>query len=137
MLVEVKPEFKTKQVKQLSENYDKRAPDKSEIRLLPSMKGGGLCHCTLRPGKVSKAIKHKTIEEIWYFVQGRGKFWRKQGTKEKIVNVKVGTSITIPTGAHFQFRNTGNEPLCAIISTMPPWPGDQEVAFLKGYWKVK
>ncbi len=81
VFVEVKPEFDTKRVKSLSEKPDELAPDRSEIRLLPSMKGGGLCHCTLRPRRVSKAVKHKTIEEIWYFIQGHGQFWRKQGTR--------------------------------------------------------
>jgi uncharacterized cupin superfamily protein len=36
------------------------------------MKGGGLCYCTLSPGKTSRAVKHKTVEEISYFLEGQG-----------------------------------------------------------------
>src|SRR5216117_2870669 len=67
------------EVKQLRERPDEQAPDGSEIRLLPELWGGGLCHCTLPSGRTSKAVKHKTVEEIWYFVQGIGEVWRKLG----------------------------------------------------------
>lgn len=47
---------------QLPIEYDYLAPDGSEIRLLRSMKGGGLAHCTLPPGAVSQAVRHKTVK---------------------------------------------------------------------------
>jgi mannose-6-phosphate isomerase-like protein (cupin superfamily) len=62
--------------KQLPEKVDQIAPDGSEIRLLMSLGGGGLCHCTLPAGKTSSAVKHKTVEEIWYFLAGQGELWR-------------------------------------------------------------
>ena len=55
--------------KTLSDKYDYLAPDGSEIRLLLDMKGGGLCHCTLPPSGISRAIYHKSVEEICYFIQ--------------------------------------------------------------------
>jgi len=76
---ENEPAFETKH---LSEGYDELAPDKSEIRLLLNMKGGGLAHCTLPPHGTSMAVKHKTVEEVWYFIQGHGQVWRKQGDRE-------------------------------------------------------
>ncbi len=75
-----------------------------------------MVHCTLPPHKISLAVRHKTVEEVWYFIEGRGEVWRKQGNHEEVVEVKSGVCITIPTGTHFQFRNTGNEPLQFIIS---------------------
>jgi len=90
------------------------------------MKGGGLVHCTLPPHGISLAVEHRTIGEIWYFIQGRGQVWRKQGDREEVVDIGPGTCLTIPTGTHFQFRNTGKDPLCFIIATMPPWPGEHE-----------
>jgi hypothetical protein len=62
-------EFETKP---LTAEYDYLAPDGSEIRLLPVVNGGGLAHCTLPPGRVSAAAKHRSVEEIWCFVQGQG-----------------------------------------------------------------
>lgn len=53
--------FKTKQ---LPKEYDYLAPDKSEIRLLLDMTGGGLAYCTLPPGRTSIATTHKTVDEI-------------------------------------------------------------------------
>jgi mannose-6-phosphate isomerase-like protein (cupin superfamily) len=80
---------------------------------------------------VSKAVAHRTIEEVWYFSAGRGRMWRKLGDDEDIVEVGQGISISIPAGTHFQFRCDGAEPLVAIGATMPPWPGEGE-AFVEG-----
>ena len=99
------------ETKHLPTEYDELAPDKSEIRLLLTMKGGSMVHCTLQPHAISLAVRHKTVEEIWYFIEGRGEVWRKQRDREEVVEVRPGVCITIPTGTHFQFRCTGNEPL--------------------------
>ena len=71
--------------KQLSENVDQIAPDGSEIRLLHALSGGGLCHCTLPAGNVSSAVTHKTVEEIWYFLEGQGELWRKDDLNEEVI----------------------------------------------------
>lgn len=111
------------------------APDGSEIRLLLTMKGGSMVHCTLPPHKISLAVRHKTVEEVWYFIEGRGEVWRKQGDQEEVIEVKNGVCITIPSGTHFQFRTTGNAPLRFVITTMPPWPGEHEAVRVQNYWK--
>lgn len=123
--------------KQLSADYDYLAPDGSEIRLLPTVGGGGLAHCTLPPGKVSKAVVHRTVEEIWYCLSGEGQIWRKLGDLETVVDLRAGTSVTIPTGMRFQFRTTGGEPLCILIATMPPWPGKEEAVPVDGRWGLE
>jgi mannose-6-phosphate isomerase-like protein (cupin superfamily) len=125
------------QTKQLPEEYDYLAPDGTEIRLLLNMKGGGLAHCTLPPKGISLAVKHKTVDEIWYFIEGQGKMWRKQETREETTKVSPGTCITIPVGTKFQIKNTGEKPLCFIISTMPPWPGEDEAIYVQDHWEVK
>jgi mannose-6-phosphate isomerase-like protein (cupin superfamily) len=122
------------QTQKLRVEYDYLAPDGSEIRLLQSMNHGGLAHCSLPPGEVSAAVRHKTVEEIWYFIEGNGEVWRKQGEKEEVVLVEPGVSLTIPVGTHFQFRNTGSKPLKFLICTMPPWPGEEEAVKVKDYW---
>jgi hypothetical protein len=43
----------------LKPDADYLAPDGSEIRLLPAMKGGGLCHCTLPVGRTSSPVAHR------------------------------------------------------------------------------
>jgi len=110
------------------------APDGSEIRLLHELTGGGLSECTLPPKKVSLAVAHRTVEEIWLFTNGCGQVWRKLDQVEEVLNVKKGISLTISLGTHFQFRNTGSTPLKFIISTMPPWPGDEEAYTVPAKW---
>lgn len=118
----------------LSAGPDAIAPDGSEIRLAGRVGGGSLCECTLLPGQASSAVRHKTIEEIWLFVAGQGEVWRRLGELESTVEVGPGSWLTIPCGVHFQFRNTGAEPLRFVISTMPPWPGDDEAVPVEDYW---
>ncbi len=111
------------------------APDGSEVRPLLDLRRGGLGHCTLPPNAVSQAVRHRTIEEIWYFIKGQGQVWRKHGDHEVVVEVGPGVCLTIPTGVHFQFRNTGDEPLEFLMATMPPWPGSAEAVRVPNYWE--
>jgi mannose-6-phosphate isomerase-like protein (cupin superfamily) len=113
------------------------APDGSEIRLLSTAKGGGLCHCTLPTGKTSSPVAHRHVEEIWYVVEGQGEVWRRATGAEDTVRVDPGTSLTIPPETAFQFRNIGAGPLRILIVTMPPWPGPQEALPVVGVWPVE
>ncbi|MFL5265846.1 MAG: cupin domain-containing protein [Stellaceae bacterium] len=115
---------------------DAIAPDGSEVRVLCQLSRGGLAAFTLAPEAVSKAVAHRTIEEVWYFVSGQGRMWRKLGEREEIVEVGPGISISIPTGAHFQLRCDGSEPLIVIGATMPPWPGEGEAFPVEGKWEA-
>jgi mannose-6-phosphate isomerase-like protein (cupin superfamily) len=116
------------------------APDGSEIRLLLDLEGnkGGLAHCVLPAGGVSVPQRHKTVGEIWYFVQGLGQVWRKSAGEEqegRVVDVAPGQCLTIEPGEHFQFRNTGAEPLTLIIATIPSWPGCEDAVEVEGHWQ--
>lgn len=48
------------------------ATDGSDVRILPSLSGGALAHFSLAPGQTSTAVTHRTVEEIWCFLSGRG-----------------------------------------------------------------
>ncbi|MCY3637612.1 MAG: cupin domain-containing protein, partial [Chloroflexi bacterium] len=87
------------------------APDGSEIRELVAVSGGSMVHCTLPSGATSAAVRHRTVEEVWYFLQGQGQVWRKSESAESVVDVQPGTSLNITVGTHCQFRNTRDEPL--------------------------
>jgi mannose-6-phosphate isomerase-like protein (cupin superfamily) len=125
------------ETRRLPSEHSYLAPDGSQIRLLPDMKHGGLAHCTLPPHHTASAHSHKTVEEIWYFIQGLGQVWHKDPDGKEVVDVSPGMCVTIPTGTHFQFRNTGEEPLCFLIATMPVWPGPNEAQPVKDHWDVK
>lgn len=130
------PEFATKR---LPAQVDVIAPDGLDVRVLLVLAGGSMAHFTLAPGKTSSAVAHRTVEEVWYFLGGRGEMWRKQGDREEVTPVEAGICITIPLGTHFQFRafgSDGDAPLTAVAVTMPPWPGDGEAYAVTGKWPV-
>jgi len=120
--------------KELGSGVDIVAPDGSDVRLLPQTTRGSMAHFSLASGAVSKAVAHKTIEEIWFFLGGRGRMWRRLDDQEEVVDVHEGVSITIPAGTHFQFRCDSDEPLQAVAVTMPPWPGEGEAYEVVGVW---
>ncbi len=124
------------QTRSLPAHYDVLAPDLSEIRVLVTGQRGSMAHGTLPPGHVSLAVRHRTVEELWYVVSGRAQVWRKLGDLESVEEVGPGTSLSIPVGAHFQFRTIGDEPFCFIMVTMPPWPGADEAVRVPDHWPI-
>ena len=114
-----------------------KAPDGGDVRILPALAGGSMATFELAPGLTSIAVTHRTVEEIWYCIRGRGEFWRKQGEREEVVSLEPGVCLTVPLGTRFQFRSFGPEPLCAVAITMPPWPGEDEAYFVEGAWEPK
>jgi len=113
---------------------DAIAPDGSEVRILASTSRGSMAEFTLPAGRISIAVAHHTVEEVWFFTQGQGQLWRKHKMAEEIVQIHPGLSISIPVGTQFQFRNDGAEDLKAIGTTMPPWPGADEAYIVEGKW---
>ena len=121
--------------KRLTAARDAIAPDGSNVRVLLSLTGGSMAHFELPPGQTSTAVTHRTVEEIWFFLSGRGEMWRQQGGQEAIVAIESGVCLTIPLGTHFQFRSCGYEALVALGVTMPPWPGAGEAIVVPGKWE--
>lgn len=121
--------------KALGAAADVIAPDGCEVRILAATGRGSMAHFTLGPGQVSHAVAHRTVEEVWYFLTGQGRMWRRLGESSQIDDALPGVSIAIPTGTWFQLRNDGAEPLTAVAVTMPPWPGEDEAYFVDGAWE--
>ena len=112
------------------------APDGSDVRVLLGLKGGGMAHFQLAAGQTSKAVTHRTVEEIWFITAGRGQMWRRQGEREEIVDLMPGLCLTIPLGTHFQFRASDTESISAVAVTMPPWLGMDEAVEAVGFWQI-
>lgn len=124
-------EFRTVRV---AESRTERAPDGSNVHLLLRLSGGGMALFELPAGEISTAVVHRTVDEIWLFLDGRGEMWRRQDAHEEVTPVEPGVCVTIPVGTRFQFRALGSEPLRAVGVTMPPWPGGDEAVRVAGKW---
>jgi len=120
----------------LPESPDVVAPDGSDVRVLPRLAGGSMAHFTLAPGVTSRAVEHRSVEEIWFVIGGRGEMWRASAEREEIVALTAGVALTIPLETRFQFRASGEEPLTVVGVTMPPWPGDDEAIPVDGPWEA-
>jgi mannose-6-phosphate isomerase-like protein (cupin superfamily) len=94
-----------------------------------------MAHFELAAGQTSVAVRHRTVEEVWYFLRGTGEMWRKSDDDEEVVGVAPGVCVTIPLGTSFQFRANRGESLAAIGATIPPWPGAGEALIVAGPWE--
>ena len=117
-----------------SEQPDVTAPDGSEIRLLA---GGGngatkssLVEVCLPAREVSRPVYHRSVEEIWYILEGTGHVWRcsPDADVESVepLAVSAGDALVIPTGWRFQFAAGPEAALRFLCHTTPPWPGEDE-----------
>jgi mannose-6-phosphate isomerase-like protein (cupin superfamily) len=60
--------------------------------------------------------------------------WRRLVSREQIVDVGPGISITILARTHFQFRSDTDGPLTAVGTTRPPWTPPGDVYAVRGKW---
>jgi mannose-6-phosphate isomerase-like protein (cupin superfamily) len=93
--------------KRVPKEYQHTSPAGAEVRLLMNNHFGGMAHCTLKAGTISKAVRHKTVSEFWHVLSGEGAIWRKLNDEESITPLTPGVSIDIPLGTHFQYRSHG------------------------------
>lgn len=114
--------------------YDVLAPDGSQITFLTSMERASMVLCTVPPGMTTQAVTHRSVEEVWYIVSGDGQIWRKNAEGETITELHPGVGLNILLGVHFQFRCTGTPPLRIVITTIPPWPGEDEAIAVENHW---
>ena len=110
------------------------APDGSIVQPLLRVSGATMAHFELPAGATSRALSHRTVEELWFVLSGLGELWRKQDEQEKVVALEPGVCVNVPRGTHFQFRASPNEGVAIIAVTIPGWPGDTEAAFVRGPW---
>jgi mannose-6-phosphate isomerase-like protein (cupin superfamily) len=113
-------------------------PDGSVVHELPRVTGhpgGGMAHCSFPPGAVSRPIRHRTVDEVWFVLAGGAEFWRASGGREDVRLLRPDDSLRITAGSRFQFRTVGSEPFRALLLTVPEWPGDDEAVFVEqGRW---
>ena len=114
--------------KNLGTAVEVTAPDGLTVRILNRMRGGSMAEFRLGAGLAGRAIRHRTVEEIWFVRTGGGAIWR-EGVGE--TGLAPGVSVAVPPGMAFQVR-AGADGLAAVAITMPPWPGEDEAEVLEG-----
>ncbi len=113
---------------------DTFAPDGSEIRYLIAAEQAAarasLVEVRLPAGQASRPVRHRSVEEIWYVLEGRGEVWRCPSEADPAsvpaVEVRPGDALVIPTRGRCQFRASVAAPLRFLCYTSPPWPADDE-----------
>lgn len=71
----------------------------------------------------------KPLEEIYYFLQGRGHMW----IEEESIPVATGDAILIPSGVAHGFKNTGSEPLRLVLLFGKPVTERKKLEAAPGY----
>ena len=95
----------------------------------------GVALAIAKPDTVSIPVQRKDLEELYFVIAGKGEVWLKdiESEKEKVVVLKPGTIIQIPSTSVVQYRNTGKKNLILLVPTNPPYG----VIGKKTNWKIE
>ncbi len=121
-----------------AEAPDYTSPDGAEIRLVlrPEVEGTvnhSVCEAVFRAGQVSRAVRHRRVEESWYVLEGEADVWRRPPRGEAAVtHIAPGDALDIPPGFGFQVRVTSRGQLRLLCATAPAWPGPDEAIPIRG-----
>jgi mannose-6-phosphate isomerase-like protein (cupin superfamily) len=131
----MKFEVRSMKTAMLPEEPDAKSPAGADIRFLMDGKRGNMIHSTVPPRQTNKATVHATMSEFWYVLEEHSEIWRDDGKESSITVLVPGTSIDIPVGTAFQYRNVSDVELMFICIAMPPWPGESEATYVKDIWQ--
>jgi len=119
----------------LPDQPDAKSPAGADIRFIMDGETCNMIHSTVPPHQINKATVHATVNEFWYMLEGQGEIWRDNGKESCVTVLAPGTSIDIPVGTTFQYRNSSDLELKFFCIAMPPWPGDSEAVTVDGKWE--
>ena len=72
------------------------APDGSAVRILLGLAGGTMAHFELASGATLIALRHRTVEEIWFVVSAWGRSGDGSDTTSRSSISTPGICVTIP-----------------------------------------
>ena len=128
------PSLLTEIISRRGERATGTAPDGSQLEFLLWSPHANMTLCSFGAGTVSQAVRHRTVHEFWYFLEGEGEIWMDLQGGEQTLDVGPGTAVQIPVGRSFQIKAGSRSDLRAVFVTMPPWPGKEEAELVKGIW---
>ena len=86
-------------------------------------RGTSLAEATLPPGIKTECHVHPKVEEVYYFLRGRGRIL----AGDEYFDVGPGMSIVHLSGVRHQTWNTGEEPLVFLCLCHPAYEHDDTV----------
>ena len=128
------PDFSEFTTTKLASRPIETAPDGSALRALLGVAGGTMAHFEIAAGETSRAVAHRTVDEIWFVVSGSGELWLQQASRQEVVALEPGVCAALPRGTRFQFRASEAEAVAIVAVTIPRWPGDFEAELVDGPW---
>jgi mannose-6-phosphate isomerase-like protein (cupin superfamily) len=118
-----------------SRDRDAVAPDSMDVWLLERVTGASSAIFRAKAGQTCRAVRHRTVEEIWYCLSGKSEMWMQAPDgSERTVSLTKGRCIAIPVATAFQLRNRRSHDATFFGVTVPAWPGDSEAEITKGKW---
>jgi mannose-6-phosphate isomerase-like protein (cupin superfamily) len=102
--------------------------DGSSIRELVGIPSGNasqqsVAEATVPPGGQTVEHYHRTTEEVYLFIRGRGRI--RLGDEE--AEVRDGDTVVIPPGVTHKLFNEGSEPLVLLCCCAPPYRDEDTV----------
>jgi mannose-6-phosphate isomerase-like protein (cupin superfamily) len=114
---------------------DAVAPDGLDVWLLERTDGVSSALFQANSRQVGRAVRHRTVEEIWYCLSGRAEMWLlSPDGSERTVALARGSCVSIPVGTTFQLRNLARRNASFFGVTVPAWPGEGEAELVPGRW---
>ena len=75
------------------------------------------------------------LRNVGFVSQVKAGYGVSNGHKESVITLEPGVECDIPIGTKFQFQaDDGDIRLEIVITTTPPWPGDEEAIKCPGKW---
>ncbi len=82
----------------------------------------------VRPGGSTPPHEHRTVESMYYILEGRGEVPSGKGAKGRVVGPK--SAVYFPTGSTHGIRNVGRTKLVYLSCHAPPY----EIEELYRHW---
>ena len=71
------------------------APDGSTVHPLLRTPGASMARFELAAGTVAAAVMHRTVEELWHVLSGRGELWLRHEGRDEVIALPSGASSTV------------------------------------------
>lgn len=133
------PEAHRREFVRASSAVIETAPDGMTVDVLARGSRASMARFRLEADAVGRAVRHRTVDELWYVTAGGGELWTHQphnnqsAAEERVRVLGPGDSLLIEAGTCFQVR-TQSDGLDVVATTVPPWPGEEEALLVAGKW---